>query len=511
MIATARSAEGGMRILLAALLGIAALAATGSPAAREPTAVAVPDAALGEIDFPNSGAPAAQPAFVRGVLLLHSFEFDAARAAFRAAQGADPDFVLAYWGEALSHNRPIWGEQDREAAQAVLRRLAPTPQARAAKAATQREHAWLASVELLYGDGDKRERDARYSEALGRLVAVYPEDLEARAFHALSLLGLTGATRDIANYMRAAAEAEFVYERNPRHPGALHYLIHAYDDPIHAPLGLRAARLYGDVAGAASHAQHMPSHIFFALGLWDEAVQANIASLKTARDHGHGGYHALEWLVYAWLQQGRADQALPLLRLVEEDVAEDPRVDRRVALATVRATALVEMQGDAPESAWQPVDSAGIASIPAFAAHDFARGVVAALQGRDDEAASALDMLESRIGSAVVTEGPVATRNDANTAGQLAQARELALALRGTIEAARGKPQGIDRVRDARDRASAAAFEYGPPWSVKPLDELYGELLLGAGRHAEATEAFERALQQHPNRRLALRGKTRER
>jgi tetratricopeptide (TPR) repeat protein len=495
-----------MRTVLAVLLGIAALAAIGSPAARASTAMAAPDAALGEIDFPNSGAAAAQPAFRRGVLLLHSFEFDAARAAFRAAQGADPDFVLAYWGEALSHNRPIWGEQDLGAARAALQRLAPTPQARAAKAATEREHAWLASVELLFGEGDKRERDARYSEALGRLVAAYPDDLEARAFHALSLLGLTGATRDVGNYMRAAAQAELVYERNRRHPGALHYLIHAYDDPVHAPLGLRAARLYGEVAGAAAHAQHMPSHIFFALGLWDEAVQANIASLETARDHGHGGYHALEWLVYAWLQLGRADRALPLLGLVEQEVAEDPRVDRRVALATVRATALVEMQDDAPVSAWQPVDSAGIVSISAFAAHDFARGVVAALQGRGAEAASALDALEARIASSAVTEGPVATRNAANTAAQLEQARVLALALRGTIEASRGEPQGIDRVREARDRASAAAFEYGPPWSVKPLDELYGELLLRAGRHAEAAGAFERALQQHPNRRLAETG-----
>jgi tetratricopeptide (TPR) repeat protein len=509
MIAATIRAEDGMRIVLAFLLGLAALAAAAPLAAHGPSAAPPPDAALGEIDFPNSGATAAQPAFRRGVLLLHSFEFDAARAAFRAAREADPDFALATWGEALSHNRPIWGEQDQEAAREALQKLAPTPQARAAKAGSERERAYLATVELLFGEGEKRERDARYSEALGRLAAAYPDDLEARAFHALSLLGLTGATRDVANYMRAAAEAELVYERNPRHPGALHYLIHAYDDPIHAPLGLRAARLYGQVAGAAAHAQHMPSHIFFALGLWDEAVQANIASLKTSRDHGVGGYHALEWLLYAWLQQGRIDQALPLLAMVEQEVAENPRLDRRVALATVRATALVEMQGDAPAAAWLPVDSTGITGIPAFAAHDFARGVVAALQGRGDDAANALAALEARIEAAVVTDGSVATRYDANTPEQLAQARVLALALRGAIAASRGDPQGIERIGDARERAAAAAFEYGPPWSVMPIDELHGELLLRAGRSAEAAEAFERALQQHPNRRLSLRGKQR--
>ncbi|HUG99001.1 MAG TPA: tetratricopeptide repeat protein [Gammaproteobacteria bacterium] len=495
-----------MRILLSVLLGLSALAAAASATCHETTVAASAEAGLGDIDFPNSGAAAAQPAFKRGVLLLHSFEFDAARAAFREGQQADPDFALAYWGEALSHNRPIWGEQDREAARAALQRLAPTPQARAAKAGTERERAYLASVELLFGDGDKRERDARYSEALGRLAEAYPDDLEARALYALSLLGLTGTKRDIGNYMRAAAQAELVYERNRRHPGALHYLIHAYDDPVHAPLGLRAARRYGQVAGAASHAQHMPSHVFFALGLWDEAVQANVTSLKVARDSGHPGYHALEWLAYAWLQQGRTDQALPLLALVDSEVTADPRKDRRVALATVRATVLVETEGDAPDSAWAPVDSTGIVSIAAFAAHDFARGVVAALQGRRGQADDALAALEARIGSAVVTDGAVAVRHDANTADQLTQARVLALALRGAMDAARGEPQGLDRVRDARERADALAFEYGPPWSAKPIDELYGELLLRAGRHAEAADAFERTLQHHPNRRLALRG-----
>ncbi len=216
---------------------------------------------LGETNFPNSGSVAAQPDFMRGLLLLHSFEFDAARESFRAAQAKDPGFVMAYWGEALSHNMPIWGEQDLEAARAVLQRLGPTREVRMSKAATERERGYLASVEALYDDGTKVERDASFNRALGELARKFPEDLDARSFYALSWLGLSGSTRDTANYMRAAAEAEAVYELNPRHPGALHYLVHAYDDPVHAPLGLRAARRYGKVAPAAAHAQHMPSHI----------------------------------------------------------------------------------------------------------------------------------------------------------------------------------------------------------------------------------------------------------
>jgi len=235
---------------------------------------------------------------------------------------------MAYWGKALSYNMPIWGEQDFEAARAVLKSLAPTREERLAKAPTERERDYLASVEQLYGDGDKTERDASYSAALGELSRKYPDDLDARAFYALSLLALTGTTRDTANYMRGAAEAEAVYEVNPRHPGALHYLIHAYDDPVHAPLGLRAARRYGKVAGGAAHAQHMPSHIFFALGLWDDAIAANIDSLATARAEGGGGYHPLEWLNYAYLQEGRLEEAAELMADTHEEV-------KRQAAATV--------------------------------------------------------------------------------------------------------------------------------------------------------------------------------
>jgi len=234
---------------------------------------AVPAAGdLGATNFPNSGAPSAQRDFLRGLLLLHSFEYQGARKSFQAAQGTDPGFAMAYWGEALTYNHPLWGEQDLAAARSALARLAPTIEERAAKAPTARERDYLASAEKLYGDGDKIRRDADYSAALGALARAYPDDLDARAFYALSILGLTGGKRNVANYMRAAAEGEAVYEIDRFHPGALHYLIHAYDDPIHAPLGLRAARLYGSVAPAASHAQHMPSHIFFALGMWDDAI-----------------------------------------------------------------------------------------------------------------------------------------------------------------------------------------------------------------------------------------------
>ena len=463
---------------------------------------------LGETVFPTSGSAEAQPHFMRGLLLLHSFEFDAARKSFQTAIDSDPGFAMAYWGKALSYNQPIWGTQDFEAARAALKSLASTPAERQAKAPTERERAYLASVEQLYGDGDKTERDANYSAALGELSRKYPQDLDARALYALSILALTGTVRDTANYMRGAAEAEAVYEINPRHPGALHYLIHAYDDPVHAPLGLRAARRYGKVAGAASHAQHMPSHIFFALGLWDDAIEANVASLATARAQGGGGYHALEWLTYAYLQQGRQDEAAVLVKSVEADVATRANQDNRSTLAGLRATWLVETGGATGVDGWADVDSSGIQSTWAFTSQNFCRGIVAARAGRLDVAAINLAQLRARTDAARESmAGVVANRFDTVTPEEVESDEIMAVALEGVIQFFRGEQDaGLASVRDAIATADTQAFSYGPPWSVKPLDELLGDLLMAAGKPGEAVPAYGKALSVHPNRKLATEG-----
>jgi tetratricopeptide (TPR) repeat protein len=203
---------------------------------------------LGSIDFPNSGKPEAQQAFIRAVLLLHSFEFEDAAEAFIETQEIDPDFALAYWGEAMTHNHPLWRFQDRDAALAALAKYAPTGRERLQKAPTERERGYLEAVEVLFGEGDKVARDEAYSEAMRELSERYPEDLEARSFYALSILGTAQGERDFATYMRAGEVTEEVFDANPQHPGAVHYMIHSYDDPVHAPLGLRAARVYAKIA-----------------------------------------------------------------------------------------------------------------------------------------------------------------------------------------------------------------------------------------------------------------------
>jgi tetratricopeptide (TPR) repeat protein len=472
------------------------------------------DIGLGTTHFPNSGARRAQADFLRGLLLLHSFEYDAARRAFRAAERTDPRFAMAYWGEALTHNQTLWGGQDLDAARAALAKLAATPEQRAAKAGTARERGYLASVEQLYGSGDKTLRDANYSAALGVLARTYPDDLDARALYALSILGLTDGTRNVANYMRAAAEAEAIYEVDKHHPGALHYLIHAYDDPTHAPLGLRAARLYGKVAPSASHAQHMPSHIFFALGMWDDAIEANVTALRIARaQNDEGGYHALVWLTYAYLQEDKLREAEQLVRSVARDVDAGPTKENRIRLASARAIWVVETRGAEGPDALSSVDSRGIASIGYFNAYDFARGITAAANttgaaANTTDARKALAQLRARTRAASTAEKAVTGDwHDTVSVAEFEQAAIMDTALDGTIQYYEGdRPAGLARVREAIVAEEHEEFMYGPPWSVKPLHELLGELLLADGQREEAAIAFEKTLSVYPNRRLAHDG-----
>lgn len=490
-------------ILVSAMLG-------GSAAAHDPAhhASESVNGGLGVSHFSTSGSPQAQKHFLRGLLLLHSFEYAAARNAFQASQHAEPGFAMAFWGEALTYNHTLWDEQDTAAARAALARLGATPEQRLSRAPTAREREYLASVEQLYGAGDKPQRDANYSSALGALARRYPTDLDARSLYALSIIGLSGSTRNVANYMRAAAEAEAVYEIDKHHPGALHYLIHAYDDPVHAPLGLRAARRYATESPGAAHAQHMPSHIFFALGMWDDAIAANSASLKVSRAEGDGGYHALLWLEYAYLQKNMRTQAEDLVRSVAHDVSASPSKENRLRLAFARATWLVETRGADGPDANLAVDSSGITSFGYFAVHDFARGITAAAAGDSTAARAALTQLHARCDTVRSSSTAVtAAWYDETSAGELAQAKAMAEALEGTIQFYDGRHDaGLEQVQAAITATAHLEFEYGPPWSVKPLDELLGELLLADGRRAAAAEAFQRALASYPNRRLALEG-----
>jgi tetratricopeptide (TPR) repeat protein len=272
---------------------------------------------LGELHEAFSVNATAQPHFERGLLLLHNFEYEDAREAFLEAQALDSNAVMNYWGEAMTYNHPLWRRQEFEDGVAALEKLGADAESRAARAATDLERGFLQGAEILFGAGEKDVRDQAYSDHMKMLYEKYPGHEEVATFYALSILGAVPVGRDIAAYEAGAEVAKGVLANNPNHPGALHYLIHSYDDPTHAPLALEAAASYSQVAADAVHALHMPSHIFLAVGMWEEVVSSNIASFAASQrrmeekglDYDALSYHALSWLQYGHLQLGNFEEA----------------------------------------------------------------------------------------------------------------------------------------------------------------------------------------------------------
>ena len=453
---------------------------------------------LGAIAFPNSGAPAAQDAFRRGVLLLHSFEYGPAAEAFREAQAADPDFALAYWGEAMTYNHPLWRQQDRDQARAVLERLAPTPAERRAKAPTEREKMYLDAVETLYAEtGSKEERDVDYMRVMERLARAYPHDDEARTFYALSILGSENGSRDFGTYMRAAATAQVVFDRNALHPGAAHYIIHSFDDPIHAPLGYEAADAYADIAPNASHAQHMTSHIFVAMGLWERAAEANIRArdtqdaelAKEGKEPNVCGHYS-SWLHYAYLQLGEYDKAEVLMDRCHEGIASGTD-DSWGYFTSMRARHIVDTE------TWQLAEEW---TVP-----------LEDLPGGEGWSGHAGPRLEYRITNALAG----LRRGDASTARELIEEPRpdkpgSALQIdqvAGLVALQDGQTtEGFDLLRRAAEAEAELPLEFGPPPTVKPTFELLGEALAEHGKPDEAAEAYRRAVERTPGRTLAEEG-----
>jgi len=499
---------------------------------------------LGRIDFPTSGAAAAQPAFLRGVLLMHSFEYDDAKEAFVEAQKADPDFAMAYWGEAMTYNHAVWQQTAPDLARAALARLAPTAEGRLAKAPTAKEKDWLASLDSLYGAGtstslsaSKLSRDRAYADHMRRMHEKYPADDEVTAFYALALLGTSHGGRDFSTYMKAAALAEQVYAKNARHPGAAHYLIHAYDDPVHAPLGLRYADAYAKIAPAASHALHMPSHIYFALGMWDEASAINEQSMTAADarreekklDVEARGFHAMLWLVFSYTQQARFDEARGLLSQMEADAKTSGSVRTRSHLALARAAWLIESRKWGEAKA--PVMATGLGAEAAIA-DLFSIGFAAIRSGNRTAGGSALQQMAALMEDAPTSAGastaapatvgkprsaasttagitPVVESQvvRAGTAGDTRASQVMAQQLEAVLLFSEGRrEEALVLARQAAVVESGLSFEFGPPVPVKPAHELVGEMLMDLRRPREAIPAFEASLKRNPGRALSLLG-----
>lgn len=467
---------------------------------------------LGTLTFPvSTSVPAARQTFLRGVLLLHLFEYSQAAAAFRQAERQDPSFAMAYWGEAMTANHPVWNQQDVDAGRTALLQLGRTPEQRQARAPTARERAYLAAAEILYGIGPKARRDTLYSNAMGRLLLAHPADDEARLFYALSLLGLSQGERSVPTYLHAAAIAESVFVRHPRHPGASHYFIHAVDDPDHAARGIAAARALARTAPDADHAQHMTSHIFVALGRWDDVVAANETALAVAdaalhrrnRPPVYCGHYDV-WLDYGYVQQGRLADATNLLAHCRDEAA---RVPTDTADANPIAYSFLTMWSDyliasgdwsGSVAHWTIVPDAGLGSRLVYW---FTEGLGAARRGEFAAARTALDEL-ARVQRDIEAWAGGSTENL-----ELERARVLRGEVEGLIAAGQGNVDGgIARLREATLVEDSMAYAFGPPLVNQPSHELLGAELLRLQKYRDAEAQYRIALRRTPRRTLALLG-----
>jgi tetratricopeptide (TPR) repeat protein len=493
--------------------------------------------ALGKIDFPNSGSPAAQEHFLRGVAALHSFWYEEALEAFQAATKVDPGFALGYWGEAMTHNHPLWNEQDADAARRALANIRDTAKL------TPRELAYVNAVKVLYGEGDKYARDLAYAAAMEKIYKDHPADLEAASFYALALLGAARPTdKGFRLQAQAGAIALDVYAKNPNHPGAAHYIIHAFDDPEHAILALPAARRYAEIAPDAHHARHMPSHIFIQLGMWPEAAASNESSWATSdawvRRKKHSierrDYHSLSWLEYVYLQQGRVREAEAQLALMQQSIAElgapirgsayiyavfiaeterweliDKLFPEPIAKSASLMTQKKEVGADSCHAAAAKPATAALAPA-SLAGQTSPRPTVgqlyaAYLRGLAAAAAKNTARADKHVADMRVLREAFAKVDSYIISPPMIEVMELEVAALARANAGRFE-EAIELLRRATALEESLRPPSGPPDMLKPSHELFGDVLLGAGRPAEAAAQFKIALLRQPNRPRSLLG-----
>jgi tetratricopeptide (TPR) repeat protein len=450
----------------------------------------------------------AQQEFVRGLTALHEFEYEEANEAFMKARTLDPGFAMAYWGEAMTYHQSLWRHENVEMGRQALRRLGPTPAARAGKMRTPKEAGLFGAVEVLFGPGDAAARRRLYADEMARVYARNPADPDVGSLYALSLLAtlsrsLIGSTDAHEGYSqglagsdtqtRVAAILNDVLKSHPDHRGALHYLLHTYDDPQHAHLALPAARAYSKIPSESSHAMHMPSHIFLQLGMWQEAASSDRAAFDASnRSVTRKGlspalrsYHALSWLQYELLQLGRYREALDTIGEIEPVVKSTGNLTLLSDLSSMRARYAVETER------WSLM-----AKERTFGnVYDlFAIGLSAARTGNADSAETVRKTLADR---ALAQE-----EGDLRPAIAIME-RELS----GVIALAAGRSDEATATLEAAARAELGLPPpLGLPAPIKPAPELLAEVLLQAGKPADAVEWFNRAVARHANRSRSVLG-----
>ena len=482
---------------IAAFVGICGLWAPAVPS--EEIHSHPPPEKLGRVSFPTSCAPGVARDFERSVALLHSFAYAASEQSFRRVAAADPSCAMAHWGIAMSYYHQLWspptaaelrdGQLEIERASAMNR-------------GSSRERQFIAAAAAYYRDTDAAPplRAKAYAEAMAQVARNNPKDTETQVFYALSLLAVAppeDATH--SDQKRAAALLEPIYRTQPNHPGAAHYLIHAYDSAELAPRGLSVARAYAKIAPSAPHALHMPSHIYTRLGLWDDSIVSNQAARAAAHDQGDQGeeLHAMDYLTYAYLQLGRksdAEQVVTNLRAMggSAGLASDLKVGYAATAMPVRLAIESHAWRDALELQALPASAPHVAAIVFWA-----RAMANARSGRPQAADADIAQIE-------------ACRNRLQAAGNAYWATQVDVLYKEAkawqLAAAGSAAESVQLLGQAADQEDAVEKLPVTPGPVVPAREQLGELLQQQNQPERALREFRAALALAPGRRGALLG-----
>ena len=465
--------------------------------------------ALGTVHFPTSCAPAVTVPFDRAVALLHSFEFGASIREFNAVLATDPGCAMAHWGLAMSHWSNPFAGVNRGGEQLNRGQAAVDAAKSAAGGATARERGFIDAVATLYADHqrtDQASRIAAYERAMADLVQREPADTEAKIFHALALVATAPpADKTYERQLKAGAALEELWKAQPNHPGLAHYIIHSYDVPALASQAAAAAERYSDIAPAAAHALHMPSHTFTRLGMWKESARMNRRSADAARRDGSLAevLHASDYLTYAYLQM---NQVAPVRAILAGLPAIASRFDPSAVTgaapgsAGVFALAAIPARYALERRAW--ADAAALQVHPSAFAHadamtHFTRALGQVHLARRDDASASIDTL------AALQQRLLASREPywAEQVGIQHQVAKAWFTLKeGQVDAA------LDGMRSAARREDATEKSGVTPGPLTPARELLGDMLMDIRRPADALVEYRRTLEKEPGRFRATDG-----
>ena len=485
-----------LTVLVASLVLVASVWADADPANR-----AGDPEKLGRVHFKTSCSPDAQRQFERALAMLHSFFFPETVKAFTAIPATDPSCAIAYWGIAISQRpNPLVGPFD---AATLKRGLDAIEKGEAIGPKTQRERDWLAALKEFYKDYDKVDQDTRtrnYEQAMEQLAAKYPDDVEAKIFYALAL-NETFDHKSMDPLLKAIAILEPIDKKYPDHPGVTHYLIHSYDFPAIAKRGVSAANKYAKIAPSAPHAQHMPSHIYSMVGMWQESVMSNWRSVVVANDYVAkakldgtlGGVpHAYDFMAYAYLQLG---QDMKARGLIQDTMGMKKIIGVPLAAATARAAVparyMLERQDWPGAAQLQPL---GTGYPMAEAITHFARAVGAARSGDTAAAQADIEKLKEQ-------------RATLEKAGQGYWAGQVEIQILGaqawTAAGQGNRSDALKFMRAAADLEDASEKHVAMENRLYPMRELLADMLLAQGEAAGALTEYETSLKNAPMR---LRG-----